>query len=140
MKYVLALGIMFVLLIGAIGLWIFQSQPQKRPTVEHTVTFSSGATAIIRVEQGVTTSPEVESAFVSHIDNADQIIIGSTVIASEYALQSWSDENKAGEALLKRNEKGDWELLSMGGGAWDVDSLVAGGVPRAVAQQLTAQK
>lgn len=83
------------------------------------------------------TTQDVNQDFTAQIQNAGAINLENAVIVSDYALQNWGDENKGGQALLKFDTStGKWNLLSMGGGAWDVDSLVAEGVPASVAEEL----
>ncbi len=82
--------------------------------------------------------PVVAKNFLSDIQNADQIALGGTVIASPYALQIWGDVNKGGEALLEQSSSTGWKLISLGGGEWSVLALVQEGVPVAAAEQLVA--
>jgi hypothetical protein len=81
----------------------------------------------------------VASDFLSQLDNAmaRALTLGKLTVVDGYALQNWSDENMGGQALLRFSpSSGTWVLVSMGGGAWDADSLAAEGVPRAVAALL----
>jgi hypothetical protein len=85
------------------------------------------------------TSPQdsgVAAAFLNQIQNVDQIALGGTVIASQYALQIWGDANKGGEALLENTSGTEWTLVSLGGGEWSVLALIQEGVPVAAAEQL----
>ncbi len=61
---------------------------------------------------------------------------GRTAVAHPYALQTWSDQNTGGEALLEQASSTGWSLVSYGGGAWDVLGLMEQGVPRANAELL----
>lgn len=135
-RYLIALGAIILILLLLLAGWLFSSIKGSVPTRTETVTFPSGNTMTVLVERDAKTDPEVQTAFVSQIENADQIILGDTVIASDYALQTWGDEDKGGQAVLRQNAAGVWELLSMGGGAWDVASLTEAGVPQSVAEKL----
>jgi hypothetical protein len=85
------------------------------------------------------TQPEIAYDFKQQIQNADLITVRGTIVVGSYALQTWGDENKGGEALLVyRGEREGWVLLSMGGGAWGVQSLVEEGVPLSTAEALIA--
>ena len=83
-------------------------------------------------------NPEIAKDFLGEIQNADQIALGGTVIASPYALQIWGDTNKGGEALLEYASSTGWTLVSLGGGEWTVLALIQEGVPVSVAEQLVA--
>ena len=79
---------------------------------------------------------EVANNFLTQIQNANQIALGGTVVASSYALQIWGDTNTGGEALLEYASSTGWTLVSLGGGEWSVLSLIQEGVPVSVAEQL----
>jgi len=81
----------------------------------------------------------VASDFLSQLDNAKAraLTLGKLTVVDGYALQNWSTEHMGGQALLRFSPStGTWVLVNMGGGAWDADSLVSVGVPRAVAALL----
>jgi len=84
------------------------------------------------------TQPDIARAFQSQIDTMPLITLGGTTVVSMYALQSWGDENTAGEALLKYDSSRGWVLIALGGGAWKVSSLMEFGVPQLYAEQLIA--
>jgi len=80
----------------------------------------------------------VETAFQSQ-PGAQAETLSTTVISGNYAVQLWSDTNEGGEALLTYDASADqWNLVTWGGGAWDVDGLVAVGVDQTDAQNLVA--
>lgn len=81
-------------------------------------------------------NPDVIRDFKNQITNSGLISLDNTVISGGYSLQSWHDENKGGEALLKYDQQQGWVLLSMGGGAWSVEDLLAAGVPYTTAKNL----
>ena len=81
----------------------------------------------------------VASAFLSQLDKAKAraLTLRKLTVVDGYALQDWSTEHMGGQALLMFSpSSGTWVLMSMGGGAWDADSLVSVGVPRAIAALL----
>jgi len=84
------------------------------------------------------TQPEIANSVLAQIENKDFITLKGTTVVSLYALQIWGDKNKGGEALLKYDASKGWVLVSMGGGAWGVASLVEFGVPKLIAEQLIA--
>ena len=76
---------------------------------------------------------DIQSAFQNEIApyNNDNVKMHETVTSGDYALQVWIGNNTGGEALLKYDSaQGRWVVLSGGGGAWSVGSLVAAGVPK----------
>ena len=68
--------------------------------------------------------------------NMPFITTGSTTVEGNYALQIWFDENVGGESLLKYDTDKGWVVMSQGGGAWSVDTLIEQGVPKSVAEGL----
>lgn len=132
----LLIGVIFLILLG---LFIFKmfSAPTKQPTQQQT-TFPI-STAINQQDQSSIEIQQEQRAFKNKIINTDQITLGKAKIIAPYAIQDWSDENKAGEALLKYDSQSGWELITMGGGAWDVPSLVDAGVPESIARQLMGE-
>jgi hypothetical protein len=81
---------------------------------------------------------EVAKDLLGEMQNANQIALGGTVVASPYALQIWGDANEGGEALLEYSSSTGWNLISLGGGEWNVVALIQEGVPQSVAKQLIA--
>ena len=85
---------------------------------------------------GAVDSTHISSDFKTQIKNVDQIVVETPVVSSGYALQTWSDENKGGQALLKYTPSKGWVIVTMGGGVWNVAGLVSYGVPYTDAQKL----
>lgn len=78
----------------------------------------------------------VASDFLSQLDDASarSLTLERLTVVDGYTLQNWGTEHMGGQALLRFDPAaGRWMLLTMGGGAWDADSLVSVGVPRDVA-------
>lgn len=130
-------GILLLVLTLGVSIFIFKYLTQTPNQSAPSITTSTGITTF--VVPGAVISPEVGKAFVEQISNPNELKLGKTVTAANYALQTWGDENKGGEALLVYSAAKGWELVSMGGGAWDVESLIAVGVPSSVAEQLIAK-
>ncbi len=124
----------FILPHGQPGGGVASSSYGSLPSV--TVQTPGGASVLVR---GVASpqDPVVAKDFLGQIQNADQIALGGTVVASPYALQIWGDENKGGEALLLNASSG-WVLVSLGGGEWTALALIQEGVPHDAALQLVA--
>ena len=82
----------------------------------------------------------VASDFLSQVSENEgpaDMVLDTLRIASGYALLGWSDENTGGEALLRFDAAtGRWVLIQNTGGAYDANSLIALGVPRAAAARL----
>jgi len=81
-------------------------------------------------------NPVVAKDFKSQITNSNMITLYNTTVTDNYALQEWGDANKGGVALLKYQDNQGWLLLSLGGGAWDLPSLLEIGVPKLAAEKL----
>lgn len=111
---------------------------QSSQTASSTTTTSVQNQPIPNQTSSTGTQSEIAHALTGQIQNSNSITLKGTTVVSIYALQAWGDENRGGEALLLYDSSGGWLLLSMGGGVWDVSSLVAAGVPQSVAEQLIA--
>lgn len=143
-KFILILGAAVIIGLIVWGVWSFILSKNQNHFSGSTgslspvsVTTQSGKTVNV---QGVSSpqSAEVIHDFLGGIQNAAQIGLGGTVIASPYALQIWGDANKGGEALLRYASSTGWTLISFGGGEWDVLGLMQEGVPLSNAEQLVA--
>lgn len=140
MQYILGIGIGIV--VVGIGFWFLHSSTQPQGTgsgaTSTTPTFPTGGGVPKVTRQGTATAtdPVVANDFTSQIQNPNQINLQGTVVVSGWALQTWGDENKGGEALLKQDASGNWNLVSLGGGEWSVEGLVQQGVPSNIAQEL----
>lgn len=70
-------------------------------------------------------------------DGPRDLTLDKLTIVDGYALQNWSTEHTGGQALLRFSpSSGTWVLVNMGGGAWEVDTLVSMSVPRTIASLL----
>jgi len=81
----------------------------------------------------------VASDYLSQLGNAKPrgLTLGKLTLVDGYALQEWGTEHTGGQALLRFSPSSrTWVLVDDTGGMWDVDSLMAKGVPRAVAALL----
>lgn len=87
------------------------------------------------VDPVTSSEAQIEVLIKNELLDMPQVSLGATTIASNYALQLWFDENIGGEALLVY-ENSEWRILSLGGGAWDVNTLIEQGVPNPVAIDL----
>ena len=111
---------------------------QPSQTASSTTTTPAQNQPIPNQTSSAGTQSEIAHALIGQIQNPNLITLKGTTIVSTYALQAWGDENRGGEALLQYNPPNGWLLLSMGGGVWDVSSLVAASVPQSIAEQLIA--
>ncbi len=84
------------------------------------------------------TEPEIANALKEQISNPNLMSVKGTTVVSTYALQTWGDANKGGEALMRYSERDGWVLVSLGGGMWGVESLMENGVPQRIAAELIA--
>jgi len=115
------------------------SLPTTPPLIPSTIQSKTESGSSVPVQN--ISSPqnsEVAKDFLGEIQNANQIALGGTVVASPYALQIWGDVNKGGEALLEYEPSTGWTLVSFGGGEWTVLALAQVGVPVSLAEQLVA--
>jgi len=126
---ILLIALFFLVLLGAILFKLFYS-PSQPPQADTGTQFP-----IVTDTQSKEVN-EVQAAFLQQIDNADKINLANAKVVYPYALQNWNDENKGGQALLKFDSGKGWQLVNLGGGAWDVESLVAVGVPEDIAHSL----
>ncbi len=133
-------------LIG-FGIWFFISSktPEQNNAPNPTLPAAPAVTATtvqnktIPDQQASTgTQPVIANSFLGQIQNSNLITLKGTVIASDYALQMWDDENKGGQALLRYDSSRGWVLISLGGGEWSILSLTQIGVPQLVAEKLVA--
>ena len=68
-----------------------------------------------------------------------QVTLGTNIVVDTYSLQLWTDPHGGGEALLTYDTtQNKWTVVSWGGGAWSVESLVGEGVPHNTATALLA--
>jgi hypothetical protein len=86
--------------------------------------------------QTVSNEDEIMQVMISSASDFSDLSFSESTIVNNYALQVWSDENIGGEALLIYRAGTGWEIISFGGGAWDVENLVQQGVPIETAQEL----
>lgn len=140
---IITIGMIFVIGFIGVGIWFFMSPKPASQTTGTGIAFpvaTSTATGqtqpVPNQPEAAGTQPEISQAFLGQIQNSDLITLKGTTIVSTFALQTWGDENKGGEALLQYDSSRGWVLISMGGGAWSVSSLVSVGVPQSVAEQL----
>lgn len=137
MKYFLIL----VVVVGvAFGAW-YMYKPATYAPSPSTELMGTDQTGNIVTQPNQTipthTEAEVLKAFVSQVKGV--VTPKETTVVSPYALQVWTDSLGGGEALLLFTSSG-WKLISMGGGAWSVEGLVAFGVPQEIAGQLIANR
>lgn len=146
-RILLIVGALALLAVMGFGAWLLlpKNEPQEPSNGKpSSVLPPSGGTGVIvrpgtpLIRPGTEPQPVVASDFSKQIDNPGLITLGSTMVVENYALQSWYDENKGGEALLYYTPSQGWKLISMGGGAWDMSSLVDAGVPEVVAARFVA--
>lgn len=144
-----SISIAIVLGAGFIGfgIWFFISPktPEQNNTPNPTlpaapmVTTTTVQNKTIPDQQASTgTQPVIAKSMTNQIQNSDLITLRGTVVASDYALQIWGDENKGGQALLRYDSSRGWVLMSLGGGEWSILSLTQIGVPQLVAEKLVA--
>lgn len=144
-KIILIVAVVLSLTAVIVALLISMSDEKVKNTQETNANLPTGSNEIIP-RNTVSTKiihyardgelKDVSAPFKAQIENAGLIKLGGTTVVGEYALQDWSDENKAGDALLRRTNNGSWQLITLGGGSWDVGSLVAEGVPKETAEAL----
>ncbi|MEK9161008.1 MAG: hypothetical protein AAB440_03160 [Patescibacteria group bacterium] len=96
----------------------------------------------LTLNNGKQNQVEVRDAFEQAIEQAEgenlapRITPKESSVVGDYALQIWSDENIGGVALMKNESGKGWVIVAIDGGAWDVVSLVAEGVPENIAVEL----
>jgi len=80
----------------------------------------------------------VQAAFTkSWPASSGTVIMGNTIVVSNFALQVWTADPMGGEALLKYDiVSGEWHVLSQGGGLWGVAALMKYGMDKGTALSL----
>jgi hypothetical protein len=64
--------------------------------------------------------------------------VQSTYVVKGFSLIGWQKGEMAGQLLLKKQGK-TWKVLSSGGGAMDLNTLISYGLPKATAEELLRQ-
>jgi hypothetical protein len=82
------------------------------------------------------TQPDIARAFFDQTTHIGSFAVEGTSVSSMYALQDWGNEYSGGEALFEYRGEDGWRLVSMGGGVWSVEGLIAIGVPASDAKRL----
>lgn len=133
--------------LAAVGVVVFL-RFSARPSVSGTpLDGSFPQSGQVTVTTSTTTpiggTPETQNAVVAAFstqlpaDNADNIKPYQTAVSENYAIQVWKGDNMGGEALLKYDTTaGTWSVVTMGGGAWNLEGLEAQGVPIDIARAL----
>jgi hypothetical protein len=139
MKRILTYALALLFFLALLALLLFKlfapNRPDENPPQDHTQ--FPIATDHAPQDQNTEEMQQLRASFLRQIDNAQSISLQRAKIVYPYALQDWGDENKGGEALLKHDDvTSGWQLIDLGGGAWDLESLVAAGVPEDIARQL----
>ena len=91
-------------------------------------------------QAAVSVDPEIARTTINHLlANTEspraQPEVYRTVVEGDYALASWRWGEAGGQTVLFKPQ-GEWTVLSAGGGANDVATLEAAGVPSNIAQTL----
>ena len=138
MKKIIILVVVFIL-AGAGG-WYYYSF-KKTPSGQPSRIPNNPGSPVTQVKKSekvseISINRDVVRDFNVQINNGDGLVLDEPVIASQYAIQTWSDENKGGQALLQYKQGQGWVLVTMGGGAWNVDDLTKIGVPQEIAKEL----
>lgn len=146
--FLIGTGITIGLVLIGVGMWLILSPHAQQQTTPPPTTILPGSSTITTIpiqnktvsNQTVSagTQPVIAKSMLDQIENSNLITLRGTAVVSDYALQLWDDENKGGEALMHYTTTKGWELVSLGGGSWSVESLTELGVPAQVALQLVA--
>ena len=136
-RYLVVFVIVLIVIIGAaVGVLLYMHSNQS-PLGQGGISTTTLPT--VPEPGGQATSASAKAAFQSQIPQGVQITLGTNVVVGDYSLQLWTDLHGGGEALLKYDTtQSKWTVISWGGGAWAVESLVAEGVPQTTATALLA--
>lgn len=134
MKKIIIIITTVAILAGA-GAFYYYISTQKQTTPQKE---EKGVVIVnpVQAEPKTNIDASVMSDFKLQISGSNKLTLDEPVVSSNYAIQTWSDENKGGQALLKYVPSQGWVLVTMGGGAWSVEDLTKVGVPKATAEQL----
>lgn len=132
--------LIIVVVVACAGGWYYYSL-NNAPSGTPVGTQNNPGTPIIQVKQPekvseISKNKDVTNDFNVQINGGGRLTLDEPVVASQYAIQTWSDENKGGQALLHYKQGQGWVLITMGGGAWSVDDLTKLGVPQETAKEL----
>jgi hypothetical protein len=135
-RYFVIFVIVFIIIGAVVGVLLYVRSNQS-PLGQGGISTTTLPTVPEPGEQA--TSAGAEAAFQSQIPQGMQVTLGTNVVVGTYSLQLWTDLHGGGEALLTYDTtQSKWTVVSWGGGAWAVDSLVAEGVPQNTATALLA--
>jgi hypothetical protein len=137
MKIFFAICGFILVLMLSIATWFYFHNTSTQPGAQQ-ITFPTSGPISNQQEQQL--QPVIKKALLGQIQNSNQITLKNAVVVMPYALQAWGDSNKGGDALLRYDHTNGWILVSMGGGAWDVPSLIQLGVPQDIAAQLVTRE
>lgn len=107
------------------------------PTIA-TILRNNSFFAAVGTTQSTKTVAGVKAAVQARVPAGISMAFGATSIADIYALQVWTADDVAGEALLMYDSTNNqWNFVSWGGGAWSAEGLTqVEGVPQDTATAL----
>ena len=143
MKKIIILGLLTIIGVSIAIFFVFREDPKAVIPLPPVIENPSPVFPIVPEEiiiPPVNSEEKIKVLIKSSMFEMPLINIGSTTISANYALQLWYDENIGGEALLRFDNSTGWQVVSLGGGAWSVDTLVEQGVPRSVAVGLVENR
>ena|SRR6185312_2873044 len=144
MNKIITILIILIVIVFAIAgvVWFMRSQSPVSPGTDNNsgvvIPSDSNSSGTSQVPQSASS---VQAAFKNSLgtNNPDNIIPTDTVIAGNFALQSWEGQVTGGEALMKYDSTtGRWNVVMSSGGSWSMQELINAGVSQSVAQTLIA--
>ncbi len=134
----LTLIALLILFLAAIGGWYFLSKNPGEPTqpTSNTPIFPGSTRPVSTSPATSEETASLESEFNTEVQDSTNLQLSNIVISTGYAMAVYSDENVGGMAVFKRESAGVWTLLGTDGGVFNMDALLALGIPESVASAL----
>ncbi len=134
----LTLIALLVLFLAAIGGWYFLSKDPAESTqpTSNTQVFPGSTGPVSTSPATSEETASLESEFNAEVQDSTNLQLSNIVISNGYAMAVYSDENVGGMAVFKKESAGVWTLLGTDGGVFNMDSLLALGIPESVAGAL----
>lgn len=120
------------------GMYVYREHSITETPPEHTDTPSSSTFPPIEIPVGrdPQTKEFVEKATRAQVPTPLPLVLESTFIEGDYAIQQWNDGYSGGEILLINDPQEGWRVVPEATSVWEFDDLRSVGVPDRVARIL----
>ncbi|HRH55445.1 MAG TPA: hypothetical protein PK609_01095 [Candidatus Paceibacterota bacterium] len=128
-----------VVVVGGLGfaIWYTTKTPQGEqvPPSESGGVFPGTSSSVRVIPASPEETIEISTEYYAEVQSATNLILSDIVVSGSYAVAVYSDENVGGMAAFRKSGS-SWELLGTDGGVFNLDALVALGIPRDTARAL----